>query len=133
MSRYGADQFLYGWSGDDARVGFRLHGRQIIYRVPLPDQNSDEFRLTPTGQERAAHTQRAGYEQAIRQRWRALALVIKAKLEAVDAGITTIEDEFLANTMLPDGQTVGDWAEPMLQEVYLSGKMPMALLPGMVS
>ena len=52
--------------------------------------------------------------QAERQRWRALAMVIQAKLEAVSAGITTLEDEFLAWTVLADGRTVAEWAQPQI-------------------
>jgi hypothetical protein len=64
------------------------------------------------------------------QRWRALALVIKAKLEAVAAGITTVEQEFLAHIVLPDGHTtVGTWMAPQLAAAYDAGTMP-ALLPG---
>lgn len=58
-----------------------------------------------------------------------LALVIKAKLEAVAAGITSFEDEFLAHIMLPSGGTVGEWARPQLEVAYSTGAMP-ALLPG---
>ena len=35
-------------------------------------------------------------EQAERQAWWAPVLVLKAKLEAVEAGLTTLEQEFLA-------------------------------------
>ena len=64
------------------------------------------------------------WEQAQRSRWRALLLVIKAKLEAIDAGIATFEDEFLAYTMLPGGETVGEWIAPQLDDVYATGVMP---------
>ena len=56
-------------------------------------------------------------------------LVIKAKLEAVEAQISTIEDEFLAHIALPDGRTVGEWLGPQLGAVYAQHAMP-ALLPG---
>jgi hypothetical protein len=55
-------------------------------------------------------------------------LVIKAKLEAVETGITSFESEFLAHILLPDGSTFGQWAAPELERVYLSGKMPQKLL-----
>lgn len=54
------------------------------------------------------------WEQACRQRWRALSLCIKAKLEAVAAGITTFEHEFLAHFLTGDGRTVGDHIIPQL-------------------
>jgi hypothetical protein len=68
-------------------------------------------------------------EQACRQRWRALSLVIKAKLEAVEAQISTVETEFLAQIVLPNGSSVGEWAAPQLALAYASGQMP-ALMPG---
>ena len=58
---------------------------------------------------------------------RALLLVIKAKLEAVHQGISTLEREFLADTIMPDGQTVAEWAEPQLAKAYESGQMPKLL------
>ena len=55
--------------------------------------------------------------------------VIKAKLEAVEASITTIEQEFLAHIVLPSGSTVGEWAAPQLALAYERGQMP-AIMPG---
>ena len=53
---------------------------------------------------------------------------MKAKLEAVDAGISTFEDEFLSATLLPDGHTVGEWAQPQLEHAYSTGLMPGRML-----
>jgi hypothetical protein len=64
----------------------------------------------------------------VRQRWRALALVIKAKLEAVEAGITIFEEEFLAHIVLPDGRTAGEYMVPQIEESYRTKQMP-PLLP----
>ena len=55
-------------------------------------------------------------------------LVIKAKLEAVTAGISTIETEFLANIVLPDNTTAGEWILPQIDQAYRNGAMP-PLLP----
>jgi hypothetical protein len=67
------------------------------------------------------------WEQAVRQRWRALALVIKAKLEAVESGISEFESEFMANIVLPDGKSVGEWMRPQIAEAYRIGEMPSML------
>ena len=62
---------------------------------------------------------------------RALLLVIKAKLEAVTAGISTIETEFLANIVLPDNTTAGEWMLPQIDRAYCTGEMPLCCqLPG---
>ena len=130
LTRYGATGFMYGWDQDRAIVGFVANGRQVKFVLPLPDRNAREFTHTPSrGYRRTAEQQEQAFEQGVRQRWRALALVIKAKLEAVEAGIVTFEQEFAMHMMLPHGATVGEWVIPQLREVYENNEMP-ALLPG---
>jgi hypothetical protein len=122
LRRYGADQFLSGWDVCGAMIGFQAQGRQI--RLYLPNPIPEEFNQTPTGRRRNPADARRASEQEHRRRWRALALVIKAKLEAVASGITTFEQEFLAHVVLPDGSTVGQWATPQLERSYADGSMP---------
>lgn len=126
LLRYGAEAFMYGWEGQRARISFRAHDRYIRFDLPLPDPNAREFTHHSRGL-RTSDARAASYEQAVRQRWRALALVIKAKLEAVAAGISVFEDEFLAHTLLPNGQTVGEWSKPQIAIAYESGEMPKLL------
>ena len=129
LARYGADQFLYGWQDEAAVVGFRMVGRNVKFHLPLPDRNSDELKLTPERRTRRSPEQvEREYEKAVRQRWRALALVIKAKLEAVESGITEFDEEFLAHIVLPNGRTVGEFMVPQIASAYEHGEMP-ALLP----
>lgn len=129
LKRYGATSFAYASEADRAMIGFRISERMVRFVVHLPDPGAREFTHTPArGVRRSDAEREKAWEQACRQRWRALALVIKAKLEAVAAGITTVEDEFLAHTMLPDGRTVGEWAKPELAIAYEHGSMPTSLL-----
>jgi hypothetical protein len=119
LRRYGATAFAYAWEANRALIGFELGGRRVRFILPLPDRSAREFRLTPSrGAVRSDEAQEAAYEQAVRQRWRALLLVVKAKLEAVEAGITTLQDEFLAGIVLPDNSTVGDYARPAVERMY---------------
>lgn len=130
LTRYGADQFMYGWQDNAAVVAFRANDRRVRFILPLPDRNATEFNTYKRGytEYRRSEDQQAKlYEQAIKQRWRALALVIKAKLEAVESGISEFEDEFLANIMLPTGETVGEWIRPQVADSYLTGRMPPML------
>lgn len=129
LKRYGADAFGYAEERGRVAIMFRAHGRHIRFVLQLPDPNAREFTHTGTRNlPRTLDKRGEAYEQAIRQRWRALALVIKAKLEAVEAGISVFEDEFLAHIVLPDGQTVGEYMRPQIESAYSSGKMP-PLLP----
>ncbi len=128
LERYGADQFMHGWDSEKAVVAFRMRGRQIKFILPMPDRSSEEFWKTPT-QRRRRSTEAAlsAYDQSVRQKWRALALVIKAKLEAVESGIVEFEEEFLAHIVLPDGSRVGDLVVDQVRVSYETGDMPLLL------
>lgn len=128
VSRYGADSFGYGWQDRRAMIGFRMHGKQIRFILPMPDRNAPEFSRTPTGRPRTATAAAEAFEREVRQRWRALALVVKAKLVAVEEGVVTFEEEFGAYVVLPDGRTVGEYLTPAIEQAYQSGRVP-PLLP----
>lgn len=128
LKRYGATGFMYGWEANRAIVAFRAHHRMVRFDISMPDPENRQFTHTPgRNRVRTKDQQVTAYEQAVRQRWRALALVIKAKLEAIESGITDFESEFLAHILLPDGTTVGRWAKPQLEAAYERNQMPPML------
>lgn len=127
LQRYQADQFMYGWDADRAVIGFRMVGRQIRFLLPMPNKSDRDFTHTPTGKKRTEDGAYKEWEQACRQKWRALSLVIKAKLEAVDTGIAIFEDEFMANIVLPNGKTVSEFMLPQIAVAYEQGAMPKML------
>jgi hypothetical protein len=131
LERFGATGFAYGWDAGRgiARIEFVLEGRRVRFTLRLPDKEDRAFTHTARNQRRTAESAKAAYAQESRRLWRAMGLVVKAKLEAVGSGIVSLEEEFLAHTVLPDNTTVGEWAADQLKEVYASGQMP-ALLPG---
>lgn len=65
--------------------------------------------------------------QEARRKWRMMLMIVKAKLEFVSDGGSTIEREFLADVLLPDGQTAGEWLAPQLRQSYNTGGMPPLL------
>lgn len=114
LRRYGADGFFSAWDDETrrAQIGFRIAGRTVRIGVQMPGQGERNF------------------EKIERQQWRVLLLVVRAKLEAVECGMTTIEREFLADIVMKTGKTVGEWATPQLAKMYKDGKMPQLLLGG---
>lgn len=128
LRRYGASAFLTGYEDNRAMIAFRAHDRSVRFLLDLPAPDDPEFRWTPTHQERKPAARVAAYDAEVRRRWRALALAIKAKLEAVATGIASFEDEFLAYTVLPDNTTVGDSIRAELEQTWRTGVRPPRLL-----
>ena len=128
LNRYGAENFMYGLKKECAAIAFTLQNRNIRFIVPFPD--NARFSVTEKGNARSNEAAKKAYEQEIRRRWRALSLVIKAKLEAVQSGISEFEDEFLANIVLPNGATVSEEVRPRIEQAY-SGNANIPLLPDM--
>jgi hypothetical protein len=124
LRRYGADAFVYAEDRGQVTIMFRINGRMVRFLLPQPRRDDPAFTKYQRGVhtvDRAETEAQRRWEQACRTNWRALALVIKAKLEAAAAGITTIEDEFLAHTMMNDGVTVGERVREQLEEHYRVG------------
>lgn len=130
LRRYGADAFSYAFDGDTAAIAFRAAGRMVRFTVSVPDVS--EFVMTGGSRprRRTATQAQAARDQMERQRWRALLLVIKAKLESIDAGIETFDEAFMPHLLLPNGQRFGDWAAPSIVEIYESGDMPKMIGAG---
>lgn len=108
LDRHKAQQFgtATDYSRLEARVQFRLHDRIVRFIIALPDKK------------KLGEGER--YARAERQKWRALLLVIKAKLESVENAIETFEQAFLANVVLPNDKTVSEIVSPWIAESYKS-------------
>lgn len=128
LTRHGADTFAIASEPSRAIVMFRLKDRAIRFTVPLPARDADEFKRTPKRRQwRSPEEVHKAWEQACRSRWRALLLVIKAKLEAIELGVSTMEQEFLAFMVTGSGLTIGESLIPQLSAIA-SGASPVALL-----
>ena len=117
LTRFGADQFGYGWRGDSAMVVFRAQGRHIRFVLPMPTKEDLRGSRSADAQEREE-----------RRRWRALTLCIKAKLESVESRIETFDDAFMPHIVMPNGDTFGHWAKPQIHKAIESGQMPQSLM-----
>jgi hypothetical protein len=126
-----------GFADDDrtgkAAVWFTLADRQYRLEVPLPKLSDPAVTHTlrrGRRELRTADQARAAHEQLCRSRWRAVLLLVKAKLEAIELGLSTPEREFLADLMLPNGERVGAAISPVIAESYRTGGVPLLLGPG---
>ena len=132
LKRYGADQFMYGWHEEGAVIGFRIKGIPVRMTLPIPPEEEfrtyqQKTRYGPKNRTRTPEAAARAHAQTERQRWRALTLIIKAKLEAVESGITTFEEQFLAHMVLPDDNTVAGWLMPQIERALENRNMPPML------
>lgn len=105
----------------------------LRFEVTLPDRKDKaitHFVRNRWSYARTPSAADAAHKQECRRRWRCLVLLLKAKFAAVDGGIATFQDEFLANLVLPSGETVGTWAARDLGPAIAEGRMPARLLLG---
>lgn len=127
LNRFKCTRFLAGVDHEKhlATVQFEAQDRIIRFEIALPDPRDPKWKKI-----KGQYIQRtqAGVDKVVAQeertRWRALLLVIKAKLEAVESGIAMFEEEFMAHIVLPNQQTVGQWVLPEVARIYASGRMP---------
>lgn len=126
LSKHKCAKFMAGVDHEQHRatVQFQAHNRIIKFEIGLPDPLDPKYKkIKNTYLQRTAAGIAKLVEQEERTRWRALLLVIKAKLEAVESGIATFEDEFLSHVLLPNQQTVAEWVGPTVDRIYETGKM----------
>jgi hypothetical protein len=110
-------------------IGFELDGVSFKMTMPLPDPDEKRFLKTPTGQPRSQGASKEIYTAEINRKFRAFFAVIKAKIIAVDEGISTMQHEFVGNAVV-DGDTIANRYAPQLKQMALAGKLPPLSLGG---
>lgn len=118
LGKYNATHFAFAEGPGNAMIMFEMQGRRIMFKLPLPQRQHSA---------NATQASIKTYDQLCRSRWRSLVLGIKAKLECVASEITTLEQEFMAHIVLPNGQTVGDVMHDQIDSAYKNNKMPPLL------
>jgi hypothetical protein len=123
----GAQRFYRGSDEERAMIAFELANRKIMFELSLP-QPAD-FATVKVGRRTAKATPQQTermIEQALRSRWRALMLCVKAKLVSVETGIETIEEAFLAQIIVPtdDGRArrFSQVAKAAIENSYKTGR-----------
>ncbi len=106
LKKYGANGFMHGYEGPQATISFKLDNRVVMFRIHLPED-----------------------DQGIRQRYRALLLTVKSKLECIECEIETFEEAFMAHLVLPDGQTIGERYATEYRQMIESGQSLPPLIP----
>ena len=127
LKKWGVTEFIYGSLSQGPVIAFKYRELTARFQVLLPDRDDPDIVYTPKRHHRRTpEDQEKAYDQAVRQRWRSLLLLIKAKLEAIDMGIASFEEEFLPYMVLPDGRTVTEGLMPAIYRAAEGGTdLPM--------
>lgn len=134
LERFGATAFSQATDFSRGLAGIMFTVAGITYRVtmPMPGREDRQFTHTPReGRKRSSEEARKQYEAETRRRWRSLALVLKAKLVAVQDGIVEFTAEFLPYALLGSGHTVAEEAVPRMEEAARLGRAPTVNLLGL--
>lgn len=123
LRRRGADNVGVATGVGYARLMFTMGDRTIAFRIHLPQGTEKAITHSPTGRARKTPARHEALAAEERRRWRALLLVVKAKLESAESGIETFEQAFLSNIVLPDGTTVHENVAPALAAAYADGQV----------
>lgn len=115
LQQHGAEAYHTGWDSTRDIIEFGWKGKQI--RFVLKRYKRTDFEISERGYTRNSRQQQQAFEQADRSRWRALYLVVRAKIEAVEAGIGIFEEEFMAFIVVPGtNQTIGEILVPRIEQ-----------------
>lgn len=142
LSKHGATSRAMVNTPGHVSIEFVLEG--VRFRLDVPMIQEDRVRPSrekkipePRDWWRWSGTQRDAWvakqlEQKERERWRALVLVCKAKLEFVAMGLTTARREFMADLVLTGGERLEEAFEHVLANpsyALAHVKSPLALSP----
>lgn len=117
LKAHGSIGFVYGSTAEQVMIGFQMNERRLRFLVPMLTLNKSRSNERDVAKEE-------------RRRWRALLLLIKAKLESVASGIVEFDREFLAHLVVEGNTTVGDRWVAEARQLMASGKLPSLLGDG---
>lgn len=102
LVRYGADHFSFSESRDMAEVGFVFGALAVRMRVPIKPMTDEAAvayaRKTRSSQAKALQERP---EREARRVWRVLFWLLKTRMEAIEAGVETFQEAFLAHLLDP--------------------------------
>lgn len=123
FSRYGVDTYGFGATPGQAVVQFEVKSLPIRVAIPLPPRPAMERVRNPkTGRDVDAMTR---WATEVREAWRALLLLVKSGLEAIERGITSADRVFMAWLVTPDGRTLDDHVLPAYLQSLATGRLAL--------
>lgn len=106
LERYGADQIGVLRGDGITSVGFRIDGRIYRFDIVMPEDD----------------------EKLHRQRWRVLIKIVQFKIEAIECGLSTFEEQFMPDLVVR-GQRFGMLTDAVYRQLESDGSVELKALP----
>lgn len=130
----GATHTMLGSGPEGDLIGFQIGGRQFRFSVRRPDNDAARGTFLAQGGSEWGWTNQTNQATWLNRewmrRWRAAVLWVKGTVEFAGGDIEILRRVFLGSAVLPDGQTFSQWAQPQIDSMYDSGRMPPLLGSG---
>lgn len=118
LASHGVERMGWQTGPEGDELLFELSGHRFRFTIAKPTWDDVRAHLRAEGRDPSRVNDPAAKVTAEwRRRWRANVLLLKAKLEFIDSGDTTLERELLPYMLTAGGQTVG--------ELVVAGKLPL--------
>lgn len=115
LAKHGVDTMAWGTNPVGDQLQFELGGHRFRFLIAKPSLDDAKAAYLDAGKSEWGWNHQADQAGALaaewRRRWRAHVLLIKAKLEFIDSGDTTLEREFMPYMLVAGGATLGEWLE----------------------
>src|SRR5947209_6140525 len=106
LADHGADQLGFAATNELAGISFRIDGRVYQASLPMPGREDPELTLTAGGRVRSGAALTKVWRAERVRRWKALAGLVRAALEAEAANLAPLQLTLAGWLVLPDGRTV---------------------------
>jgi len=122
LAKHGVVSMMWGTEPMGDVLQFSLQGKSFRFVIAKP--RPEEVRERDGGQ----YTYPGNIDwvaktaQEWKRRWRAHVLLLKAKLEFIEGGDTTLEKEFMPYMLTSDGRTIGELVESGGVKMLAAGK-----------
>lgn len=123
LTKHGCETMAWGSKPIGDTLQFELDGKMFRFLIVKPTPQDIKRQYDEDGRDwTRVYDMDAKVAAEWKRRWRAHVLLIKAKLEFITGGDTTLEREFLPYLVLKTGQTMGDFID--------EGGVPLLLMSG---
>jgi hypothetical protein len=125
LAKHGCLRMAWMTEPEGDVLQFELGGQSYRFKIVKPSLEDARQAYMDMGRSAWGWSHQADQQKAIdgewRRRWRAHVLLLKAKLEFVAGGDTTLEREFMPALVTKNGGTLGEYIESKAGQQLLLG------------